>query len=188
MKNIFKIMGIAVLACGMMVACNKPEEDNNNNNDNGGGNNNQQEQQDVYTLLWGGETPTIQYVGAKTNGQAWLFEAADHAEGNSVYFPYFCVYLTGSNASDITFNTGYTEVYEETYYTYQGSDYGDWQFDDESDQVLNVTALDATNYKMSANMAITFYSLTDYQNEAENIRTKVLNLTLTNYTFQAVSK
>lgn len=176
MKNIFKLMSVAVLAASMIfVSCKKDE-----NNDEP-----TPQQDNTYTLKWDGEVQNPGYVGALTNGQMFAFQAADHLEGNSIYLPIFTVYMMGSSASDMAIIPNYTEVgIEQVYTDASNNQYLDWQYDEEANQSFNVTAFDATTYKMSANMALTFYSLTDYINNAEELSQKVLELTLNNYTFE----
>ena len=187
MKNIFKLMGIAVLACSMMVACGKDNDDPTDTTPDNPTPTPVPE--NVYTLVWNGEAQTPGYVGAMTNGQLFAFQAADHREGNSIYLPIFTVYMQGTSASDMAIVPGYTEVGIETVYTdNENNQYLDWQYDEGANQVFNVTAFDATTYKMSANMDLTFYSLTDYQNDVTPERQQVMNLTITNYTFEMASK
>lgn len=180
MKNIFKLMGIALLASSMIfVSCKK---------DNGGDEPTPQ-QENVYTLKWDGQTQNPGYVGAMTNGQMFAFQAADHIEGQNIYLPIFTVYMMGTSASDMAIVPNSTEVGIETVYSSEsGQQYLDWQYDQEGNQSFKVTAFDATTYKMSAEMSLTFYSLADYIDGNSSPAQKVMDLTLTNYTFEMVQQ
>ena len=76
----------------------------------------------------------------------------------------------------------------ETVYTSGNDQYLDWQYDEEGNQSFKVTAFDATTYKMSAEMSLTFYSLADVIDNNPSPAQKVMDLTLTNYTFEMVQQ
>lgn len=178
MKNIFKIMGIAVLACGMMVACNKPEEDNNNNNnDNGGGNNNQQEQQDGFFVTMKGATwQAVDFLARYTEEteqyDAYLtLEAYKTADDDS---PYVKGFLQASVVSGATYNsTGgdyitYTDpndiyVDSEGILSRDGQPGQYYNFaPDVSSFVENITAIDVNATKISGDWKINYVDIPTY--------------------------
>lgn len=62
MKNIFKMMGVALLACSMiMVSCKKDDEDTTNNGggNNGGGNGGNNTPTASYSATWDGQAMTL---------------------------------------------------------------------------------------------------------------------------------
>ncbi len=126
---------------------------------------------------------------AQAGAWMWLFQAAQRAEGTSVYFPYLVNYLLGSATNDVQLYS--IELYEATYYTAGDQQYGDWQqYDDGS---VNCTAIDLTAHTMSATMSATMYSLTDVvengaATDGSDATHKTLALTFNNITFDLESK
>lgn len=182
MKNIFKFMGIALMASALLVACNKDKENENTDTTPA-------PVQASYSITFNGEVQNnLEYASAMTNGEVWAFQAALRAEGNSVYFPYFVFYFVTEDGVLSPF-TEYTEAYIETYYTLDGSNYGDWQVEDV--ETFNVSKLDATARVLSLDADYLMYSLTDYIDSTiadGQERTTNLVLNLTNYEFAAASK
>lgn len=181
MKNIFKFMGLALVAGSLLfTACKKDENDTTDTTPAN------PTPANTYTLTWDGQAQELAFAQGLTNGTSlWAFQAARAAEGNSVSFPYFVVYMSGADAASMEIYPDYTEAYIETYYSDGQSNYGDWQYDSTED--LDVTALDATNRTMSAKIAVSMYSLTDYMDStiAEGAeRTTTLAINLNEYEFQ----
>lgn len=211
MKNIFKIMGIAVLACGMMVACSKPEEDNNNNNNNNGGNNNQQ--QDPYakvtfgTTEWNAgvaqiytanyqnfgvneyilykEAQAYPFLDAMISGQAGTYQheatLGQNTEGGYSYY----AWQTGESVSE-----QYLPLYSINYFeTQQVNQKGDWQ---PVSANLTVTNYDATTltatFKLTATMYDYYSWAADLVTNAEDADTKNLEVNVYNYVFTEISK
>ena len=193
MKNIFKFLGIALMAGAMMVACDKNEGTEGNDTtptptptpdpvaawaatfDNtsldvagyaeGIYLNDVDENQEPYTL--------------------WVFQAAKSEESGRVAFPYIVSYLTGEAAADV--DIADLELYKDTYYTAGNNQYGDWQL--YNVEALNCTALDMTKHMMSFNTTCTMYSLTDIVEEvaedAEGCTKATLSLTASNIVYTA---
>ena len=142
MKNIFKLMGIAVLACGMMVACNKPEEEDNNNNNNN--NNNQQEQTNKLTISFNGTT---------WDAKASIF-VNENQNGPFEGYLYFYAFKDASDATAITSGSNPSNAYVDGFLeTTVG------QFDYQSSQGDYVEYVDPTDI---------YYYSGDDQNAAGN--------------------
>lgn len=104
------------------------------------------------------ETLSFGWTDFMTNGQIFLVQAADHTEGNSVYFPYLVLYIEGTSASDMAVTD--CELYKDTYFqTEAGDQYGDWQFF--SNASLNISDFDATALHMAGNLVNSMYSLSE---------------------------
>ena len=103
MKNIFKLLAIAFVAGGMMVACG---------NNNGDDPDPEPEPEPVaaWAANFDGASIDIQaLVDASCGYQSsqdgtqydlWNFQAASKIEGTSVYFPYLVNYMMGESASE----------------------------------------------------------------------------------------
>ena len=219
MKNIFKFMGIALVAGSMLVACgpDDPEDETTytitvNSNDNTLGTasiepnkaeynngetvtitatpssnatfqnwngsitdnpytftvtgdatytaNFQAKPQSTWSLTFDGSALDVSgFSDWQTNGQGTiLLQCASSAEGNSVYFPYFVAWLSGTSTSNLAVNEqGGVELYKDTYYTAGEDQYGDWQY--YSTNNMNCTVLDMTANTLSFTMALTMYNL-----------------------------
>ena len=201
MKNIFKFLGIAVLACGMMVACGDKtnEEDNNNNN------NNEQPQQ---------TTPCFKVTFDGTEWDASVVKLTDQLYANyGLYvtrafrtegsFPYLEMYTTG-NAGDYTLTPDIRTAYEGTdsAYTYLyglgtedlysigygeaqqvGSNYQcDWQA---LNGTVKISTFDFNNMKCSYTMDLTMYDYASWAygmvNDVEDAATKSLKVNAYNF-------
>jgi hypothetical protein len=182
MKNIFKFMGIALMACTLTIACG--DKDNEEEGGQGGGG--QQPAPEAYAATINGTSLDIagyhegEYM-AQDDVYTWLFQAAKRAEGNSVYFPYLVVWMEGTNDMDFT----NTELYNETYYESDGAQYGDWQFYDNN--TCNVTSIDLTEGIVSLNATVTMYYLTDMVESGatqEECTKGTLGITFTNVAFE----
>ena len=197
MKNIFKLMGIAVLACGMMVACNKDNnDDNNGNGGNGGNGGNQQEEQipDGIKVTFGETT----WTATATSG-SYLSEynavtvTAFEVEGN---LPYFDEAFIGAEVGTVSENAstqdgslpsgGWTEYAEQTRLQDQnGSYYGDWWALESNTEVK---AIDLTALTITAKMYGTMFSaLEALVNQAgvANAPTTTYNVTVGNFSLEA---
>lgn len=156
MKNIFKLLGIALLASSMLIACNKDNEgDNNGNNNTDTTPVNPQpqpnpDQQGTVAINWGGEAATIGIVDAyklQANSTVFILNAAQGLENDNYQFPMFrlgldldtdpqygCAltaqYQYGGNPGNTFFPT---DVVESTYFSTQNSYnmgiVGDWWLD-----------------------------------------------------------
>jgi len=165
MKNIFKLMGIAVLACGMMVACgNKDNEEENNNNNNNNGNNQEQQDPDGVSVEFNGTTWTAnQYQ----NGYYANYGVIDFyaAKTSSDEFPQFdnAIYSdeVGTYHDETDYNFGdenthaYVEYYEETRLSDGTYYYGDWWA---CDATTEIKAIDLNALTVTAKMHGTMYS------------------------------
>ena len=109
MKNIFKFMGIALMACSLvMVSCKKDDSSDDNN---GGGNT---PGGDTTTgsiaVSWDGAAQTIQYTNASTDTEAlqsgtpvYMIEAAKGLANDDYVFPAFITYfINGSQFGHAT--------------------------------------------------------------------------------------
>ncbi len=171
MKNIFKFMGIALMACSLtMVSCNKDKDDDTNTPDTPA--------DGSYTLNVNNENHNWGYVDAKayeSQGQ-WAmsaFQAAVSMSNEEVVFPYFvCPFLAGRNnqtgeslmaPSAFYQNANYAvELFYES--MLQGSDgnpMGDYQIDDIPN--YNFGSFDATNHTITCNYSFVFYNYMEWQ-------------------------
>ena len=176
MKNIFKFMGIALMASSMMVACSGDDEEVIENE---------------YTLTWDGTVQHPGYASAFTSkdyANTYIFQAAAASNGTELSCPAYTVYMEGTTAEDMLIDAANTEVAIEGWYPRNGVLYADWQLEDEdiATQMFDVTAFDATTKVMSATASLTFYSLDEYMEDSVNYSRKVMGLTLSNYDFSAV--
>ncbi len=161
MKNIFKMMGIALLACSMiMVSCKKDDDSNNEGGQGGGG----QETTEVWSASIDGTAIDVSgyHSGAcgynSNQDLVWLFQTAKRAEGQNVYFPYIISYFFGATADDAQISS--VELYKDTYYSLGDEDYGDYQVRELLS--FNVSNLDATSHKLSATFSVKMYEFGAY--------------------------
>lgn len=157
MKNIFKIMGLALIAGSLMfTACKKDETDTNNDTTN----NNQNPETYVASVaatLDGTALDVNEYKFMGENNGTYIPLIAKRFEGNNFYFPGFYLYITGTSKEDVAIED--IDLYNETYLTMDGYSYGDWQLEEVSN--VECTVFDATTMRFSANVAATMYSLSD---------------------------
>ena len=127
--------------------------------------------------------------GNMSFGWAWLFQAAHHAEGQSVYFPYLILWMTGESANALTVLSS-TELYKDTYYQAGGNNYGDWQF--KSMDNMNCTELDMTAYKLSMTTSLTMYDIGPIVDNTaatpDECPTGTLAITMSNMVFTPAGK
>lgn len=144
---------------------------------------------DGATLQLGWHQAACADLTAQAGAWMWLFQAAQRAEGTSVYFPYVVNYLLGSTTNDVEIYS--LELYESDFYTVGDQQYGDWQQYDEGS--INCTAIDLTAHTMSATMSATMYFLTDVVDngaatDGSDATHKTLALTFNNITFDLEAK
>lgn len=163
MKNIFKFMGVALLACSMiMVSCKKDDE---NSTDNGGGNNGGSS--NGYTLKWKGSAPTLNYAEGKEYGGLALFEAAAAINGEDITFPYFGLYtcLTTSGVYYITDivkdeNGNYlSDQYESSVWESNNEEFTFYNFNGDY-QTMSFT-FDATSNTMTGSLSVIMWDYDD---------------------------
>ena len=162
MKNIFKLMGVALIASTMLfVACGKEGEEENTGDDNTTGGNDTP----TYTLSVAATLGTAtldvneyDYMGAAGDTNVGMI--AKRFEGENFYFPGFYFYVAGLSKETATCTN--IDLYVETYYTVGSYSYGDWQYNDGMN--TEVTVLDPTTMRFSTNIACSMFSLTDYRN------------------------
>lgn len=199
MKNIFKFMGIALMACSLtMVSCSKDENDNNDSGSGEGGSTNTDPS--VTVNFGGADQGTMGGIQAlyASNYSIVIFDF--FADANQS-FPGVELYLA-STASGETTSTydestrsldggdlSICEFYEETALTNGQSQFGDWWA---KTATSNVTSLDLTNMKASLNVNATmFWALQAFVEDygavgADNAETSSMtvainNIALTNY-------
>lgn len=167
MKNIFRLMGVALLACSMiMVSCKKDDEKDEGGQGGGGG-----QTTSSYSVTFDGTALDVAgFSSAQTaynanyDVQIWLFQCAMRAEGQTVYFPYAVTYLYGSTTAEME---GTTELYKDTHYTAGDESYGDWQCDEIKS--VNFTTVDLTSYKLSGTLVTSNYDLGEYIEGISNL-------------------
>ena len=153
MKNIFKFMGVALLACSMiMVSCKKDDENDNNVaegiNVTFNGN------------TWTGNVNNCKYYASYP---ALQFAAAETAESFPMFDEVIMTAETGNfneSATSGNFPQGsthnYVEYYDETYLTNnQGSYFGDWWA---LQATTNINSVDLTALTVSATMNGTMFN------------------------------
>lgn len=160
MKNIFKLMGLALMACSLtFVACSKDDEENNNPNDN-------PTVADGITVTFDGDSWTgsqnanryyaqygaLQFTAATSNGNYPMFDEAIYSAETGA--------ITEAAAENGYLPEGSThswvEYYAET--TLQdgsGNNYGDWWA---AQATTDIKAIDLTTLKVTAQMEGTMFS------------------------------
>ncbi len=205
MKNIFKLMGIAVLACSMMmVSCGKdPAEPTDSTPDT------PVTPTAGVTVTWDGTELSLGYKDAyqstgELHDNLWWFEAAKAMNNDEPTFPWifvpfwneesngflpaFCYYL---NDHPLTSYKGIEcEVYDDhaitiTYSDESTREAGDYQFiEGMSYTGANPTVnFDATNLTLTTHFAITMYNY-EAATQGQAV-TKVLDLNFVNFKFEA---
>lgn len=195
MKNIFKVMGIALLACSMiMVSCKKDDDSNN------GGSS-------TLTIKWDNATQSLGYEleesYADAQGVAKLFylEAAKGVNADDDYiFPAFETYFYNGQAGlypaslyrfitedgdTVSGNYYYpTQVYDEGAIEIQGYTYGDYQLRGVTEEPT-ISDFDATTPSFSAIVNFRMYQYEDMQGAQswDDIDQKDFNLSFTKLAF-----
>jgi len=181
MKNIFKFMGIALMATSLLVACNKEKEEENNNNNN---NNNQ--------------PTTVQKVNF--NGTEWtaqdvfgtIYDSYGLAQWQIQQGPAATDAMATGNTGIAagTYELGQSGLAEYYYFLYIEND--DDYFEDEGQEyprkqpytcVSNVTALDANAQTVSMTVNAQVVDYPTYEETGE-LTPLPLTITLTNASWE----
>lgn len=209
MKNIFKFMGVALMACSLMVACGPKDPEEN------------QDTTPVtppapsysVTINWDGADQALgfkdAYQSTQQDGKLFWFEGAKGMNGNNYEFPAFIIpffngehgmypaflyqflvpnenggrdTVDGNNYFPLeVFNAGGVEITEdgETYTI------GDYQYLRHNYSAQPAITFDATALTLSCNVPVTMF---DYAAAANGQTvTKVLDATFVNYPFEAAN-
>ncbi len=197
MKNIFKVMGIAILACSMMVACGNDEENEGNNNNNGGNTEPQVEEGFVVTKD-GSSWTAVEFLGryneAGADFDAYLtVEAYQTTAEDSPCVAGFlqATVISGatyeSTGGDIINYRDVNDIYEDT----EGvlGDAGGQYYNfvsDPSSFVENITAIDVNATTISGNWTENYVDIPTYiANGGTYDGAKVLSGVMTNATWTA---
>lgn len=181
MKNIFKFMGVALIACSLiMVSCKKDDENSSNDSTPVTPGPGPQPQQGSYTLQLDNESINWGYVDAKAyeSEGTWAmasFQAAVSMTSESANFPYFVtVFYAGNTQSgtavmalcDFFENASYaTELYYETALQASSGYMGDYQLDDITN--YDFGTFDATAHTLTCNYSLVFYDYMGWQHALE---------------------
>ena len=173
MKNIFKLMGVALIAGSMLfVACKKDENNDDQNNNN---NNNQPVNNDpTVSVKWNDAEQTIGYQSASSiQGIVYIMDLAKGLTNEDgvdyIDMPEFYISLMTANSQwglSAQFGQQYaqqfpTEVYYETYFQdQQGNEFGDYELYDLGADP-SVTNFDATANKADIDLNLIFASYAD---------------------------
>jgi len=196
MKNIFKIMGIAVLACSMMVACGKDEE--TDNTDNNGGNTEPQVEEGFVVTKDGSSWTAVEFLAryneADADFDAYLtVEAYQTTAEDSPLVAGFlqATVISGgtyeSTGGDIINYRDVNDLYEDTdgVLGEAGAQYYNFVPDYES-FVENITAIDVNATTISGNWTENYVDIATYiANNGTYDGAKVLSGVLTNATWTA---
>lgn len=204
MKNIFKLMGIAVLACSMMmVSCGKdPAEPNDTTPDT------PVTPTAGVTVTWDGTVQTLNWTSAyqsKTNDKVFWFEGAKGMNDDEPVLPWFlvpfyygeafypaCVYtFQTQTGEEVDGNDAFPlEVYNEEAVNieYEGETYtfGDYQFLQFLGNELPAVTFDATSLTLTTSFAVRMFHLPTYRS-SQQVVSKDLELAFVNYKFQAAN-
>ncbi|MBR1549346.1 MAG: hypothetical protein IJ634_01765 [Bacteroidales bacterium] len=175
MKNIFKFMGIALMACSLTVACGDKDNENDNEGGEGGGNTTTTS---VSVNFNGQNQGTMNSIQAAYNANYAVCVFDFFAEAQT--FPGVEIYLNSSangqstatyDVSSMNLTGGdcaICEFYESTSLRDgDGLTYGDWWA---AEANSNVTAMDLTNLKASFTVNATmFWALEAYVEEAGQV-------------------
>ena len=202
MKNIFKFMGVALVACSLMVACVKEEEENNDTTPV-----NPTPTSSV-TVIWDGVQQDLGFKDAYRSSEyesLFWFEAAKGMDGQNLVFPAFYLPFWLGQSGDFypaflyTFSDRAgnefsgnelfpTEVYNEggLEVTFDDETYviGDYQYYTHNYSALPEVVFDATTMNLSINVPVTMYDYAEYDAN-HNIVQKVLDVTFDNYHFDS---
>lgn len=182
MKNIFKMMGIALMACSLMVACNK-DDDNSTDNPNP----NPPTPTATLNITWDGAAQTLGFKDAyqsSQNAKAFYIDAAKGLNGDTYEYPYFAISFWNSDdhgfliAGQFTFSTGDgqrvsgqsafpTEVYVGNGYSVGETKYGEYQWAWCNSE--NYSSFDATSLTANVNVNMTFYEFATFASIISNM-------------------
>ena len=211
MKNIFKFFGIAVLACGLMVACGKENNDPTDSTPDTPDN-----PQPTYSvnINWDGADQTLGWKDAyqsTQNPSVFWFEGAKGMNGQNIEVPGFYIpFYNNGNVlypaflfqfferddngevvcdanGDTIFHNGNEyfplEVFNEGGLTVEGTTIGDYQLLRHRYTATPAVTFDATALTLSIEVPVT---MADYAAYAQgNVVTKDLTATFVNYPFEA---
>lgn len=175
MKNIFKMMGIALLACSMvMVSCKKDDDKTTDQGGQGGDTGTS-----GLTIKWDGANQTLGFKDAYQSSNSeklFIVDAAKALSGENLEFPYFTTCFWNSDqygfliAGEFSFTSEGqqvdgqslfpTEVYTDGGYTSGENTYGEYQWAWCNNE--NYSSFDATTLKANINVNMTFYELMEY--------------------------
>jgi len=198
MKNIFKMMGIALMACSLMVACGNKDED---------------EPIDTtpvtppaptssVKVVWDGVEQTLGFTDAYQSSQSeklFWFEGAKSLVNNEYEYPAFvvpfyngdggfypaCLYSFITNEGDTVSGNYYfrSEVFNEGGLEVSGQVVGDYQLYGFNGNALPELTWDASAKKLSGAFSLRFYDYAAAQ--AGQSIFKDLDLTFVEYPFDA---
>ena len=202
MKNIFKFFGVAVLACGLMVACGKENNDPTDSTPDTPDN-----PQPTYSvnINWDGADQTLGWKDAYQSTQVaevFWFEGAKAMNGQNLEFPAFYIPFYNGNAGmypaflyrfyeldgeDTIWHSGNSmyplEVFNEGGLTVEGTTIGDYQLYNHRYTAMPNVTFDATALTLSVEVPVI---MADYAAAAQgSLVTKDLTATFVNYPFEA---
>lgn len=209
MKNIFKMMGVALMACSLMVACGPKDPEENNDTTPV----DPPAPSYSVTINWDGVDQALgfkdAYQSTQQQGKLFWFEGAKGMNGNNYEFPAFiipfyngtvgmlpaCLYqflvpnadngydtIDGNNFFPLeVFNESGIEITEE------GQTYtiGDYQYYQHNYSAQPEVTFDATALTLSINVPVTMFDYAAAAN-GQHIH-KVLDATFVNYPFEAAN-
>ena len=199
MKNIFKFMGLALVAGALMVACNPDPVEPNDTTPN---DTTPVTPASSVTIKWDNAVQTLGFIDAYQSDQDdrvfWL-DAAKGLNGNSYvwpefvaplfngtggFYPAYCYQFINQQTGDTTMgNVAYpTEVYNEGGFEVNGELYGDYQLAQYDFNSINLT-FDANTLTVSGRYSCTMFDYQAYQ--AGNVITKELEIVYDRYKFEA---
>lgn len=177
MKNIFKMMGVALLACSMiMVSCKKDDENTSEGGGQGGGTTS------GVAVTWDGAAQNLGFINTETDTETlqgasvYMIETAKGLSNDEYVFPAFITYfINGSSFGHATeFRINYngqaysgnaffpTEAYINGGVEVEDDIYGDWGLDD---CTVNSEAFDATAMTINADINCVMYDFEDYYDQ-----------------------
>ena len=180
MKNIFKLMGIALIAGGMMFACNKTDEDTNTPEQ-------PQEPASVITVQFGDNTWTPAQVEGELYADEDYLDITLYGDTSDATKP-ICVGelgLTVMTYDDTVNSFGYAQN-QSDFVPYNGNTYWGWVTNTTYDGSQTVTAVDLNKKRISATGVYQMMNFQDYLGyvqgtvAAADVRTAMLNLTFEN--------
>ena len=210
MKNIFKFMGMALIAGSLLfVACNKDENDDNGNNNN----NQNQPATPKATVTFGSATwevgasvGTNQYVAQYGLMYERLYKVDEQLPYVDLFHtPTAGTYTTEANIAtqyegtdsaytDVSGDTDADHVYsieygEQTQVQTQSGYHGDWAM---LNATMTISSFDANALKASFNVTARMYDYYSWMyslvNDVEDADVENLTIAVENFTFTAASK
>lgn len=205
MKNIFKFMGVALMACSLMVACGPKDPEENTDTT-------PVTPEPTYsvTINWDGVNQDLGFKDAYQSTQSeklFWFEGAKGLDGQNLVFPAFYIpFWNGQSGMLPAFLYSFLEPNDDGGYdTIDGNDYfalevfneggveytvgdqtytiGDYQYYNHHYTAMPEVTFDATALTLSVNVPVTMFDYAAAAN-GQNIR-KELDATFVNYPFDA---